>query len=263
MIDTLKLVTGAKIPLKTLGAQLSQPTIEEIAYAGEQEVQVGCKVLLISKKDISALGNNDLSQLSNFDIFMRLICDESEEAKYQKNCAFIVLSLLFENFCIQIENESNIVLKNNETIRYINAYNFKELQECVLQIFCLNDELDLETGKEVSPLVKELQKKFEERKKKLQEIGSKNSDDNYYSLFGTILTILSTSEHLSLNELKKMTVYQLMVTFNRFMLKYNYDLHIQARLAGAKSEEEPKSWLVEVENIFKKDENNNGKDMCS
>lgn len=261
MIDTLRLVTGAKVPLKTLGAQLYQPTIEEIAYAGEREVQVGCKVLLISKKDISALGNNDLSELSNFDIFMRLICDESEEAKYQKNCAFIVLSLLFENFSIQIENESNIVLKNNEVVRYINAYNFKELQECVLRIFCLNDEIDLETDKEVSPLVKELQKKFEERKKKLQEMGNKNSNDDYYSLFGTMLSILSTAEHLSINDLKKMTVYQLMITFNRFMLKYNYDLHIQARLAGAKGEEEPKSWLVEVEEILKKD--NNSKDMCS
>jgi len=49
-----------------------------------------------------------------------------------------------------------------------------------------------------------------------------------------------------MNKILQYTVYQLFDEFRRFRLKEEYDLYIQAKMAGAKDLEEIENWMGDI-----------------
>jgi len=49
-----------------------------------------------------------------------------------------------------------------------------------------------------------------------------------------------------MNDLLRLTVYQLFDEFERFELKQSYDVYFEAKLAGAKDIDEVDNWMKEI-----------------
>ena len=79
-IDSLTLISGIDIPIPEIGVNIHQPTIREIAYIGEKSFYEAAQTIIIQKEDfINGLENITqedkiaLSQMSNFEIFLKLV----------------------------------------------------------------------------------------------------------------------------------------------------------------------------------------------
>ena len=57
--------------------------------------------------------------------------------------------------------------------------------------------------------------------------------------------MLTIGLHISMLELKKLTMFQLYDLVERFMLWINWDIDLRSRLAGAKPDEHPENWRFE------------------
>jgi hypothetical protein len=49
-----------------------------------------------------------------------------------------------------------------------------------------------------------------------------------------------------MNELLQYTVYQLFDEFRRFKMKEEYDIYVQAKMAGAKDLDEIENWMSDI-----------------
>jgi hypothetical protein len=58
--------------------------------------------------------------------------------------------------------------------------------------------------------------------------------------------MLTIGLHISMLELKKLTMFQLYDLVERFMLYINWDIDLRSRLAGAKPDEHPENWMKNI-----------------
>ena len=83
----------------------------------------------------------------------------------------------------------------------------------------------------------------EKIKKGKMKRNKKDIDDKELSVYDKFISILSVGLKKSKVELSDYTVYQIRDEFQRFMMKENYDIYIEAKLAGAQDLEEVKNWM--------------------
>jgi hypothetical protein len=76
----------------------------------------------------------------------------------------------------------------------------------------------------------------------------RNKDKNVEesSIYGKYISILSVGLQKDKNELSNYTVYQIRDEFQRYIMKENYDIYIDAKLAGAKDLEEVDNWMDDI-----------------
>ena len=74
----------------------------------------------------------------------------------------------------------------------------------------------------------------------------KNKKDE--SLFENYLSILEVGLGIDINSLLDYTVYQIYDAFDRFNLKEAYDISLQAKMAGAKSDslDKVEQWMKNI-----------------
>lgn len=247
MIDDLFLLSGNDIPFPTAQVNIHQPTIKEIAYISEEAFFVGFELLNFNKKNMSAKDKVNLKDKSNFDIVMSIIKDKSNPAFHQESvCAIMVLTLLFPNYMVNIEDTA-IVLKeldenNTSSKHYINNSNFPTFQEIISLMFQLpkgKDEQEFNPGGDMAA---EIAAKIMAGRQKLAKIKTTEK----VSIFSRYISILAVGESRDLNSFMNYTVYQLFDEFQRFELKFNYDLYLEAKMAGAKDLEDVDDWMKEL-----------------
>ena len=74
MIDPFILNSKIDIPFVSAQVAVHQPSLEEIAYIGGQDVLFpGCELLRISKDILNENDKVDLEQITNFDILMQIV----------------------------------------------------------------------------------------------------------------------------------------------------------------------------------------------
>ena len=73
----------------------------------------------------------------------------------------------------------------------------------------------------------------------------KNKNESV-SLLSKMISVLAVGQRKSINSLLQYTVYQLFDEFQRFKLKQNFDIYVQAQLAGAQDLEEVKNWMSDL-----------------
>lgn len=239
-ISSLLLLSGNNIPFKSGRCVIHQPTIKEIAFIGEENYQYGTHFLMFSKNDLSEQDRKDLANYDDFDIFMSVI--NKTESKKHKTNVILILTLLFPEAKVEIGKDKILLhLENFETC--INKENFKEFQDILQQIFCMNGFGNNTNFNPADDLARGIAEKFKKRQEKLAE---KKEEKKKINIFSRYISILSVGLQKDMNELMQYTVYQLLDEFERFKMKQDFDVYVQARMAGAKDIDEVKNWMEEI-----------------
>ena len=225
----LALITGVDIPIPECRLTVHQPSIKEISVMGEREFFRGVQTICISKP----MDRNDLANISNFQIFMKIVMDKAE--KDRKQNVLDTLFILFPKYKVTILPRSLLFNINNENI-IIDENNFSSLQEVLRQISCLNGS----KGDQFNPgnaAAAEIARKLERGRQRVA--AQKQGAGNNASVFSQYLSILSVGLHMSLQDLSNLTVYQFYDLIDRYTLYINWDLDLRQRLAGGTPDSKP------------------------
>lgn len=238
MMTTLQLLSGADIPYPEAGVLVHQPTIKEIGMIGQQAFFGGCQVWRFTKENLPVQDRMNLSSVSNFDIIMSILGDKHAQSKQTKTNALFTLSLFFPTYTVSL-NQQGILLERQQEKKIINASNFDGLKQLLGEITILNNKQS-ETYKAAGDYAQQIAEKLMRGRQKVNQLKKNGPKPSVLSRYASILSV---GTGISLNEIMKYTIFQLMDAFKRFELKQNNDLYIQQKLAGAKNVKAGQSWL--------------------
>ena len=249
-IDSLTLISGIDVPIPEIGVNIHQPTIREIAFIGEKSFYEAAQTIIIQKEDfINGLENITqedkiaLSQMSNFEIFLKLVeANPLSNTKVQ-----MLLSLLFPDFNSSIE-ERFIFLVNPKEHKniLINDSNFEILQEVISTILCLQSGNTKEEFNPQGDRAREIAEKIKRGRERAARLkGEKRQQSRFLSKYISGLGIGTNT--LNIHNVLDLTLYQLLNQLERYGLYTQYNISIQAKMAGAKDVEDV-DWLKDIEN---------------
>ena len=234
------LICGIDLPIPECQLIAHQPRIEEIAFIGEADFFVGVQGLCIHKTMFTQ-DKTLLDDINNFQIFMTIMSEK--DTKDQKQKIMNVLKLVFPSYNILVTPNSLLFQKDGQTI-IVDGNNFEALQEVMRLIFCMKDgPMDQQAFNPANEQAREIARKLMRGRERVQaQKGSSNS-----SVFSQYLSILTVGlESMSIQDLMKLTMFQLYDLIERFTLYMAWDLDIKQRLAGGKPEEHPDNWMKNI-----------------
>lgn len=249
-IDSLTLISGIDVPIPEIGVNIHQPTIREIAYIGEKSFYEAAQTIIIQKEDfINGLENitqedkTALSQMSNFEIFLKLVeANPLSNTKVQ-----MLLSLLFPDFNSSIEERFIFLVNPKEQKNIlINDSNFEILQEIITTILCLQSGNTKEEFNPQGDRAREIAEKIKRGRERAARLkGEKRQQSSFLSKYISGLGIGTNT--LNIHNVLDLTLYQLLNQLERYGLYTQYNISIQAKMAGAKDVEDV-DWLKDIEN---------------
>ena len=241
MLDSLLLLSGNDIPFKEGQVNIHQPTIKEISLISEESFHIGCQFLIFSLDSLSEKDKISLGNKTDFEVFMSIM-NSKEKIQYCDD-AILVLTLLFPSYEIKLTS-NDILLAGPAGVGRINNFNFGAFKEIVSDMFELNDTAD---GKGYNP-ADAYAKKIADKLRKAQEkrAKAKGEDIGQVSIFSRYVSILAVGEQKDINSLMNLTVPQLKNEFKRYQLKYQNDIYLRAKLAGAQDLEEVEDWMQNI-----------------
>lgn len=239
-MDTrLAMICGTDIPVPSCQLVLHQPTLEEISFIGERDFFSGAQTLCLHKT-MFIEDKVLLMTTTNFQIFMMIMSEK--EAKEKKDAVKQVLTLLLPDYQV-LFTPNSLVLKKDDITTLIDENNFEDLQEVLRTIFCMNDgRMDQQTFNPINDRAKQIADKIMKGRQKVAEL----KGDSNVSVFSQYISMLTIGLHISMLELKKLTMFQLYDLVERFMLWINWDIDLRSRLAGAKPDEHPENWMKNI-----------------
>ena len=233
MNNELLLLSGNDIPFPEAQITIHQPTIHEIAYIGEECFYTGCEFLRFSKDRLGDEDKIHLESYTNFDVLMSIMKEQNATILKNKTCVLMVLSLIFPQYNIDIKD--NIVLsKDNETYQ-INNQNYDKFLDILNSMFCLSASSE---GASYNP--------NGEMAKKIAELNEQNEKPNKVAIISRYVSILAVGQQKDINSFMDYTVYQLFDEFKRYELKLNWDIYLQAKMAGAQDLKEVDDWMKDI-----------------
>ena len=218
MKNELLYLSGIDIPFAEATAIIHNPTIREIGYIGEEDFFTGCNLIASIKKLLNFEDKSVISNASDFQIFMSIICDTNYT--HFKKAVIKVLSLLFPNYEANFYKDYIILTNDKMGIIRINELNFEQFQQIIRTMFCLDYILN-KGATEYNPQgtrAEKIAEKFRKARAKVQKLNSQG-------------------ESKDINTLLNYTVFQLFDEFQRFENKTKFDYVTQAKMAGAKIDE--------------------------
>ena len=253
MLNDLLLLSGNDIPIEEIHLLLHPPTIKEVALIGEEAFFSGCELLRFSKEKLSSEDRNRLENISNFEILMSIMREKNPNVQKQKTCAIMVLSLLFPTYSININFDNmSIDLKQDDVMINLNKDNYDTFVKILNEILCLGGGADTDYNPS-GTLARQIADKLRDRQIKLAE--AKGNNNQKIAILSRYVSILAVGENKDMNTLLNYTIYQLFDEFKRYQLKFNWDIHLKAQLAGAKDLEEVDDWMEDIHsNVDKKDQ---------
>ena len=235
----LALMCGTDIPVPECQIVVHQPLIKEIALIGEKDFFLGAQCLCINKKMFSK-DEKDLSNISNFQIFMTIMSEK--ETRDKKEAVKQLFSILLPNYTI-IFTPQSIILKNEEISLIIDENNFEVLQGVLKEIFCFNSGMSQDSFNPGDEKAKEIAEKLMRGR---ERIAAEKGGDSGSALvqYTSILTIGLGS--MSLFDILNLTLYQLYDLVQRYMMYVNWDIDVRTRLAGGKPDSQPDNWMKNI-----------------
>lgn len=252
MLSDLLLLSGNDIPFPEAQVTIHQPTLKEIAYIGEEAFFTGCGFLDFSKNLLSSEDRTRLAQYDDFDIFMSIIIKPDKATKRSIESAFLVLSLIFPLYTIEVRIDA-LVLKNDKEEHYINKTNFAKFKQILSSMFGLKLGGDSEAYNPEGDMATKIAEKFKRRHEKLMKLAKEEmGDGKRISILNRYASILAVGTQKNLPDLMSYTVWQIFDEFQRFQLKMQWDAYIQARMAGAQNLDEVDNWMIDLRDQGKK-----------
>ena len=234
----LALMTGVDIPIPELQITIHQPTIKEISMIGEQDFFIGIQMLCIDKK-MYIEDENLLDNTTNFQIFTAMLNEQQMADK--KQAVQQVLTLLFPQTKIIFTPRSILLNINQENI-IIDEGNFEQLQDVLIQQFCLQG-----SGQEqYNPKDKKAREIAQKLMKARQKVAKLKATENSGSMFTQYLSILTIGTSLTLKDAMELTMYQLYDLIERYSMYLNWDIDIRSRMAGAKVDKPVENWMKQI-----------------
>lgn len=239
-MDTrLAMICGTAVPVPSCQLVLHQPTLEEISFIGESDFFSGVQTLCLHKT-MFIEDKILLATTTNFQIFMMIMSEK--EAKEKKDAVKQVLTLLLPEYQVLFTPHS-LVLKKDDITILIDEENFDDFQSALRAIFCMNEgPMDQQTFNPINSKAKEIADKIMKGRQKAAELKGNSN----ISVFTQYISMLTIGLHISMLELKKLTMFQLYDLVERFMLYINWDIDLRSRLAGAKPDEHPENWMKNI-----------------
>ena len=245
-LDRLLLLSGNDIPFPMAQVTIHHPTIKEIAWIGEENFFSGYQTLNISKNLLSEVDKVDLDKLTNFDILIAILGEHNAVMQKNRACVIMVLALLFPQYQISLKRDAiELQLENSDEVHRLTKNNFDEFQSILKQLFSLEEadgiQQDFNPEGEMS---KKIAEKLKKRHQKLAEMSK--SDSESLNIIGRYSSILAIGSQLSLTDVLNYTLYQLLDQVKRLTLKTDYEIYIQAKMAGAKDLKDPEDWMKDI-----------------
>ena len=205
----LALFTGVDIPIPACQVIIHQPSITEISMVGEKVFLSGIQALCIDKSQFEEGGKKDLSNTTNFQIFMTIM--HEKEAKEVKKNVMDALSLIIPNTKVTITPRALLLNYNGANI-IIDEGNFEEFQNILRQVFCLKKkEEDFNPANEAAAKIAEKIKKGRARVAHLK-------GEDVGSIYAKYVSSLAIGLRLPLDKLINCTIYQINDMIERFSL---------------------------------------------
>lgn len=242
-MNHLALMTGVDLPVVELQLQLHQPRIKEISYLGEKEFFAGLGCLCVDKNLIQQ-DKTLLEKSTNFQIFMAIMKEPQENQKKQQ--ALAALNLFFPQ-CKLFLTPRSLVLMEGEQSHVIDESNFEVIQQLLRTVCCL--DRNQEGLPEYNPKGKKAQEIAEKLMKGRQRIAEQKAKEDGHggSMFAQYISIITVGiASMSLNDTLELTVYQIYDLMERYSKYVNWDIDIRSRLAGAKADSPPESWMENI-----------------
>lgn len=229
MLDKLLLNSGSDIPVPSMGLEIRQPSLMEIAKFGEQNLYKVLNLINYSKEDyLEHLDNQekegkispeavesvktDLMFMTDFQLIL-------EAAKEEDSLKDFFISL----FYLLIPASSKVVIEEDRFVSIsfregqgknliLSEDMFSEFRTIVLEMFLMSGE-DKNGFNPVDERAAEIAKKLEERHRRLAiEKGEHNKET---STIATNASILSSMANISLREIYQYTLPQLYQQLDR------------------------------------------------
>ncbi len=243
MIDDLLLISGNDIPFIDAQISIHQPTIKEIGYITEETFFTGCELLNFSKDILKTEDKTNLETTSNFEVFMSIMRENNKALSKSKLSAMMVLTLIFPSYRIYIERHCIRFDKDGEDPHYLNEKNFETFKEILVRMFCLKKHGN---GADYNPGNKKAQEIANKLRRGREIAAAAKGEHNKIAIFSRYVSILAIGKSQDINSLLSYTVYQLFDEFERYELKYAWDLNIKQKLAGAKDVKEVDNWMKDI-----------------
>jgi hypothetical protein len=255
IVHKLLLDTKSDIPFPSAQLTIYQPSIAEIGLLGEPQFFVAVNSLTRDYKNLKIEDNFDLDSLTNFDILMSIMRENTEASKKIFKSVFSLLELIFPTYNIRFTPSSFIFIPKDiqgEKIEpcIIDKNNFDEFAQIIYEMFGLAALLNENAAQDYNPAgdrARALVEKFQKKREYLAQLRKERGEDiSMSSVFGRYINILAVGEHKDKNELSKYSVYQLIEEFKRFQLKEAFDYTLQAKMAGATKIKDAKDWMQDT-----------------
>ena len=244
MLDSLLLLSGNDIPFVKANLTIHNPTLKEIGYVGEENFLNGYQTLNVSKNFLPEKDKVNLGDISNFDILIAILRERNAVMQKNRNCVFMVLALLFPSYAISLEKNSIAFKKEGtEEQTFINKENFDDFQKILKQMFSFGSGEQESDFNPSGQLAKKIAERLKKRHEKLAKLDKESTKVDIYSRYASVLSIGLCQ---NLEDILNYTPYQLFDQIERYHLKQDYDIYLQAKMAGAKDMKDPEDWMRDV-----------------
>lgn len=240
----LALICGTDIPVPSCQLTVHQPSIQEISMLGESTYFIGVQCLSLYKTMFTQ-DKNLLSQINNFQIFMKIM--QEKEAQDKKQAVQDVLMLLFPNQQVVFTPNSLLFCPRDgqgETI-IVDVNNFEILQDALRQIFCVNNgPMPQQAFNPADDQAMTIAQKLQRGRERIAAEGR----DKHTNILSQYISVLAVGLYYPLDNIIKLTIYQLYDLVERYHLWISWDLDIRTRLAGGKDDSKPDNWMKNIHN---------------
>ena len=244
MLDSLLLLSGNDIPFVKANLTIHNPSLKEIAYVGEENFLTGYQMLCVNKNSLSEEDKSHLGDISNFDILIAILRERNAVMQKNRSCVFMVLALLFPSYAISLEKNSIAFKKEGtEEQTFINKENFDDFQKILKQMFSFGSGEQESDFNPSGQLAKKIAERLKKRHEKLAKLDKESTKVDIYSRYASVLSIGLCQ---NLKDILNYTPYQLFDQIERYHLKQDYDIYLQAKMAGAKDMKDPEDWMKDV-----------------
>lgn len=246
MSNSLLYFTKNDIPFNSAKLVIHNPTINELGLISEESFRIGYQMIVNIPKNLKRQDKNDLSNMSEFEIFIEVINQKENDAKKYKNHLMNLLTLLFPNSKLRIREKDIQILQTfgEESISsFIDNTSFDEFQKIVSKMFSFKSG-DGQNG-DYNPADKRAEMIAEKLRnaKKKDSVSTENLEISVYKRYASILSV---GMKMDLNIFLGYTVNQLEDQFKRYILNLKWEQTFKMKLAGATGLDEVEDWMQEI-----------------
>lgn len=257
MIDTLKMIAGSPLPIPSLGLEIHQPTIREVALLGEKELFQVYSLLTMTKEKylevITKKTNNDpeivmsvKNSLMFMDDFQVILETAMQDSGLYANFVGFFYIIFPKARKITATERFLMISWQKETGREETIISGKEFSEMV-PVFTKMFETEGSQKEDFNPVneqAAEIAAKIQARRKRLAR--EKGTDGEEKSALSTAISVLATADGLSLDTILNYTIPQVYYQLERTK-KYNeYQSQITLGAFGGLKDIEIADWMHSI-----------------